>query len=104
MPLEERLGAGQPGRGDEEVAAPPQHERSASLASDPVAYLVAKDGPKDAKRYRIPQVEVPPLDQDASGKDYGLAGQRHPGALQHYPEEDDQVAVVLGEGEDSVHS
>src|SRR5215212_9200162 len=81
VPGEERLGAGQPLGGDEEVAAPTQHERSAPLASDPVADLVAKDGPKDAKRYRIPQVEVPPLDQDARGQEYGLAGQRHPGAL-----------------------
>jgi hypothetical protein len=56
------------------------------------------------ERYGIPKVEVPPLDQDASGKEYGLPGQRHPGALQHHPEEDDQVTVVLDEGEDPVHS
>src|SRR5215217_6016348 len=104
VPGEERLGAGQPLRGDEEVAAPPQHEGTAPLAADPVAYLVAQNGPKDAERYRVPQVEVPPLDQDARGKEYGLAWQGHPGALQHHSEEDDQVAVLLDEREDPVHS
>jgi hypothetical protein len=47
---------------------------------------------------------VPPLGQDAGGKEDGLAGERHSGALQHHPEEDDEVAVVLDEGEDLLHS
>jgi hypothetical protein len=44
------------------------------------------------------------MDQDTGGEEYGLTGQRHPGALKHHPEEDDQVAVVLDEGEDPIHS
>jgi hypothetical protein len=89
VPGEERFGASQPLGGDEDVAAPPQHEGTPPFAADPVADLVAHNGPKDAERYSIVQVEVPPLDQDASGKEYGLAWQRHPGALKHHPEGDD---------------
>ena len=50
------------------------------------------------------QVEVPPLDKDAGGQEDGLPRERHPGALKHHPEEDDQVAVVLDEREDPIHS
>src|SRR5215208_1754344 len=103
MPLEERFGASQPLGGDEDVASPTQHERAPPSAPHPVADLVPDHGPQDAEHYDIPQVEVPPLDQDACCQEYGLAGQRHPCALQHHPEEDDQVAVVFDEGEDPVH-
>src|SRR5215212_7345280 len=41
MPLEERFGAPQPLLCDEEVASPLQDEGTTSLASDPVADLVA---------------------------------------------------------------
>jgi hypothetical protein len=44
------------------------------------------------------------VDQDAGGEEYGLTGHRHPGTLKHHPEEDDQVTVVLDEGEDPIHS
>src|SRR5215213_785767 len=67
VPLEERFGAGQPLRGDEDIAAPPQDERAPPLAPEPVADLVPDDGPKDAEHDGIPQVEVPALDQDARG-------------------------------------
>jgi hypothetical protein len=52
----------------------------------------------------VPQIEVPALDQDARGKEYGLARQGHARALKHHFKKDDQVAVVLDEGEDPVHS
>src|SRR5215213_5988558 len=103
MPIEERFGASQPPRGYEDVSSPTQHERASPSAPHPVADLVADHGPKDAEHDGIPQVEVSPLDQDACCKEYGLAGQRHPGALEHHSEEDDQVAVLLDEGEDPLH-
>src|SRR5215208_962246 len=104
MPPEERLGACQSLGCDEDVAPPPQDEWSAPLAPEPVADLVPNNGPQDAEHDGIAQVKVPPLDQDAGGEEYGLAGQRYPGALEHHPEEDDQVAVVLDEREGPVHS
>src|SRR5215211_1655379 len=104
MPLEERLGACQPRRGDEDVASPPQDEWSSPLSSDPVADLVPDHGPQDAERDDVAQVEVPPLDKDTGGYEDSLARERHPGAFEHHPEEDDQVTVVLDEREDSIHS
>src|SRR5215207_1773380 len=103
MPLEERFGASQPLGGYEDVASPTQHERASPSSADPVSDLVAYHGPQDAEDDDVAQVEASPLDQDACCKEYGLAGQGHPGALEHHPEEDDQVAVVLDEGEDPVH-
>src|SRR5215212_4466472 len=104
VPIEERFGASQPLGGDQDVAAPPQDERTPPLASDPVADLVADDGPQDAEHDGVPEVEVSLLDQYSGGEEYGLAGQRHPRALEHHPKEDDQVAVVLDERKDPVHS
>src|SRR5215216_5982688 len=104
MPLEERLGACQPRRGDEDVASPPQDEWSSPLAPDSVADLVPDNGPQDAEHDGIPQVKMSLLDQDAGGKEYGLTRQRHSRALQHHPKEDDEVAVVGDEREDAVHS
>src|SRR5215217_8416404 len=104
VPLEERFGASQPHGGDKDVAAPPQDERTPPFASYPVADLVPDDSPQDAEHYGVPEVEVSPLDQDACCKEYGLAGQGHPRALKHHPEEDNQVAVVFDEREDPVHS
>jgi hypothetical protein len=69
----------------------------------PVADLVSHHGPHDAEGYRVAQVEVPALDQEAGGQEYGLARQGHAGALQHHPEEEDQVTVLGDEGEDPVH-
>ncbi len=60
-------------------------------------------GTRDAEGYGIAQVEVPALDHEAGGQEYGLARQRHAGALQHHPEEDYEVAVVGDGGEDPVH-
>src|SRR5215213_3315196 len=102
MPPEERLGACQSLGCDEDVAPPPQDEWSAPLAPEPVADLVPNNGPQDAEHDGIAQVKVPPLDHDAGGEEYGLAGQRYPGALEHHPAEDDQVAVVVEEREGPV--
>src|SRR5215217_5362917 len=104
MPLEERFGAAQPLGGDEDVAAPTQHEPASPSSADPVADLIPDHGSQDAEHYDVAQVEASPLDQDACGQEYGLAGQGHPGALKHHPEEDDQVTVLLDEREDPVHS
>src|SRR5215212_2262647 len=104
MPLEERFGASQPLGGYEDVAAPTQHERASPSSADPVADLVADHGPQDTEHDDVAQVEASPLDQDACCKEYGLAGQGHPCALEHHPEEDDQVSVLLDEREDPVHS
>jgi hypothetical protein len=46
VPAEERFGASQPLGGDEGVASPAQHERTAPFAADPVADLVAQDCPE----------------------------------------------------------
>src|SRR5215212_4981926 len=104
MPLEERFGASQPLGGYEDVAAPTQHERASPSSADPVADLVADYSPQDTEHDDVAQVEASPLDQDACCKEYGLAGQGHPCALEHHPEEDDQVSVLLDEREDPVHS
>src|SRR5215217_3434740 len=104
MLLEERFGASQPLGGYEDVAAPTQHERASPSSADPVADLVADYSPQDTEHDDVAQVEASPLDQDACCKEYGLAGQGHPCALEHHPEEDDQVSVLLDEREDPVHS
>src|SRR5215208_4444004 len=104
VPIEERFGASQPLGGDEDVASPTQHERAPTFAADPVADLVSHHSAEDAEEDHVSKIQSAPLNQDAGGEQDGITGQRHPGALQHHPEEDDQVTVVFDEGEDPIHS
>src|SRR5215213_9958653 len=46
---------------------------------------------------------MPPLGHDAGGYEYGLSGDRDPGALQQHAEENDQVPVLADQGEDMVY-
>jgi hypothetical protein len=41
--------------------------------------------------------------QDTGGYEDGFAGDRYARALQHYSQEDDQVAILLDQNEDVVH-
>src|SRR5215207_1272651 len=43
------------------------------------------------------------MGQDTGGYEDGLAGDRDARALQHYSQEDDQVAILLDQNEDLVH-
>src|SRR5215204_1951091 len=67
MPIEERFGACQPLRADEEVAPPTQDEPAPPFAPDPVADLVPDNGPQDAEHDGIPQVKISLLDQYSGG-------------------------------------
>src|SRR5215211_2244555 len=50
------------------VPPPLQDERSSCSVADQVTDLIADDGPEDAERYGLPEVEVALLNQHASGQ------------------------------------
>jgi hypothetical protein len=97
---EECFGAGETLGGNEDVAAPPQDEGPSPLAAYPVADLVSDHGPQGAEEDGVSEVQLALLGEDARGYEDGLARQRHPRALGHHPEEDDQVPVVDDQVED----
>src|SRR5215210_8413199 len=82
------------------VAPPLQDERSSRLVAHPVADLVADDGPEDAEDYGAPEAEVTLLDQHPGGQEYGRARERYTHRPEHHAKEDDQVPVVLDQGEE----
>ena len=43
------------------------------------------------------------MDHDTRGNKDGLSGERNPDALEHHPEEDDQVSVLADQGENVVY-
>ena len=103
MAGEEGLRPSQPLGGDEYVATPPEDEWPATYSANPVTNLVAYHGAQDPEDDGVPEVEVPPLGHDTRGQEDGLSGQRHPRALEHHAEEDNQVPVLRDEGEDMVY-
>ena len=46
---------------------------------------------------------MPPLDHDTRCQEDCLSGQRHTSTFEHYPKEDDQVAITGDEGEDVIY-
>jgi len=90
---EEGFGVAQAPGGDADVASPPQQERPPAETAGPVADLVADHGAEDPEYQGVAETQYPPMGERPGGEPDGFAGQRHPGALQHHPEEDHQVAI-----------
>ena len=80
------------------IPSPLQDERASRFVADPVTDLVPDDGPKDAKQYGVPEVQVTLLNQYAGGQEYGRARERDARGPEHHAKEDDQVSVVLDQG------
>src|SRR5215208_144894 len=75
--------------GDLHIAPPLQDERSSPSAACPVADLVPDDGPKDAKHYGLPEIQVTLLNQDAGRSKDGCARKRDARTPEHHAEEDE---------------
>ena len=65
MTGEERLGAGETLRRDKDVASVTKYEGATPFAADPVADLVPHHGAEYAQQDGAPELQAPPLGQDA---------------------------------------
>jgi hypothetical protein len=62
------------------------------------------NGPEYAENDGAPEIEVALLDQHSRSQEYGRTREGDPHGPQHHAEEDYQVAVVLDQGVEFVHS
>ena len=93
--VEERLGAIQPLRGQEDVAAEPLRQRAAAEVADDEADVVADDGGEHRDQEHHRDVHLAGACEHRGGDQHDLAGHRDAEVLEEQHPADSQVPVVL---------